>query len=74
MLRYYEFISKKDDADFAPHLDPLRELLVGISPEGDCRWHRIEHLYGTLGALKAQCNEILGHERILAMISDHPEI
>lgn len=74
MLRYHEFISKKDEADFAPHLDPLRELLVGISPEGDCRWPRIEHLFGTIGALKTQCNQILGHERILAMISDHPEI
>lgn len=74
MLRYHEFISRKDAPDFAPHLDPLRELLVGISPEGDCRWPRIVHLYGTLGELKKHCNSILGHERILAMIADHPEI
>lgn len=73
-LRYHEFIARKDDAEFAPHLNPLRELLVGVSPEGDCRWPRIEHLYRTLGELKQHCNAILGHERMLALISDHPEI
>lgn len=73
MLRYHEFMQRMNEPDFAPHLNPLRELLTNVSPEGDCRWPRLEHLYGSLGTLKAECNDVLGHERILALISEHPE-
>jgi len=73
-LRYHEFVQRKDEADFAPHLNPLRELLTGVTPDSDCRWPRLEHLYGTLGTLKQECNDALGHDRILALMSDNPEL
>jgi len=49
-MKYPEFLKnlKKDD-DFRYHFKPLQALIEDITPDGDCRWKRLE---ATMNALR----------------------
>lgn len=60
-MSYPDFLQKKDDPQFVPHLEPLLSLLKNLSvdSEGDCRWSRLVATRQALGELRDHCERLL---------------
>ena len=73
-LRYHEFTERMAKTEFAVHFQPLTEMLAGVRPDGDCRWQRLEHLYGSIARLQGICQTVLGHHRVASLSIDNPDM
>ncbi len=63
VLGYPEFLAERaNDPRFEPVLAPLTALVRGVTL-GSKRWQRLDLARDALGALRLQCDELLGLER-----------